>query len=238
MDHRFEDLLLSTIINIVEENKEIDGHIKDLGMTAPDFAKKIIYPETKSSVHLTTHEEYQAMSTSEYNSHWVNDNKHCIVYKSNLHRHCGIKIWNGHVCDKCKTTKVGKKLMEGDGMDLEKYKLKCDKSRIMIARSKLKKDNVIPLYLQVNNKQDRLLIDYKHSDTPYLYNKTTGLIVQSEGKDRDIKYLTVGMDKKNSGEIRKLTIKDINALNGTKVTVMMNTIDAKAAKYVKNKASK
>jgi hypothetical protein len=176
-----------------------------------------------------------------YNYNWKDDGLHCIVYKArgiNPHTHCGTRIKISStdssllVCDDCKTTKEGKKIIDNisnSNFDMGAYHAKKIKRRTTAAKMALKKREIKYIYI---DKMISTIYDY---DSRYWYVRDLGLVVKPEIIDTRKKYVTIGVDKNNVGTYQTLDISDLKLLKNTSIIINVNSLNDSAAEYIKNK---
>lgn len=237
-------LIREEIIKSLLNDPDIKRLLESCGLSEEIFDKMkfrgIDLPKTKLELG-----DYRDMVSSEYNDGLTDDSgDYCIVYDGKTHKHHGVKVKKQkYVCTKCSQKTEGKKILSAideGSFNAQAYRIKKTKTRVATARGFLIKSGIDILDVRVAKMRKRKpFVQYHHkSEWGYRYNKELGLVIKiqpAKGFDKE-KYMTVGIDKKCNGEIRKLNKSDILKLNGIEdLTIMKDTVEPKDLEYISSK---
>jgi len=246
-----EIAIIESLATSLLQDKSIINMLQSANITKEELKAELTRQLRKNKQHAYTLDCYKEMTLENYDDGWNEDCSHCIFYhvgrsctaNGYIHKHCGVRTNNRIICVSCIRLEKAKKVLEkiNEGLlSLQDYRDECKAQRLLFVRSKFKQFSTPYLYLQVKKDNARhLLEEYKHAvelehEAPkhLMYLRNNGLVVNREIIKGELKYTTVGIDKKNNGVIKKLTLADMEALKGIPLCFNVSSIDPSALKLI------
>ena len=160
---------------------------------------------------------------------WKGDS-YCIYFLSQSHTFCSVSA-QGRVCPGCADKLKAKEVAAITYDGLEKYRLHKLQASLSAARTKMRQVNEPTKRLRDKEAApgvSSLLLPYQHM-RDHVYHSRLKVVLRPYNNW----YNTVGVDEQNNGQLRKLTMSDLELLRGiTTIEPMLASLDEEAHKYV------
>jgi len=248
--------LLEIFVEKLLEEEEFALFAAEKNLTSEDIAKILLKvhrtpigkPGAKTKEKLAkvevSKEDLVKMVNVKYKTNWQSDEKHCIFcYGANVFEgakpfsYCSAELKQGEVlfCDEHRSSKKSIKIVESYNygqFDLETYHAKNDALRKTSCENKLKKIGFDRESLKDMSTRELVAFrEYSHNND-YLYDKKNGLIVKRIDGDIKRNYKTIGIDRRNTGKIKKLTADDIRIYKNVAVSFDKNSLSEEAMEFL------
>lgn len=236
--------LLSSVMKVLSYPL-LSAFLEEKGISLESFSIKIISTKLPPGIFSTdkkimvvrggmSPELARRIVENLHDYNWCGDDgQHCIYFLASgdkSHTFCSVKC-GSLICTGCLSRPKAKEVSETPIAGVEKYRLHKLQTSLSAALTKMRQINEPIRRLrdkEAASGQSSLLKDYEHR-RDHIRHTRLGIVL----RECNNWYNTVGVDQTNNGQMRKLTLVDLQAIRGIKdIQPMLESLDEEATKYV------
>jgi len=196
----------------------------------------------KNKKQTLTLEQAHAIVARKHDYRWIGDRQHCIIFLfsgDRPHTFCSGTAIGEIVCPSCSAKPENAEIVKAyqpikATLDLEHHRLHFEQLSLEAARSKLRAGNESVRKLRTSSTRNQIesLISYAPL-RDHAYYAPLGLVVkQVIERGRNV-YQTVGIDSHRNGQIRAITMRELEQLLGFEADIAfsLKSLDTEAYRY-------
>jgi hypothetical protein len=252
-------MFLNILINELISKECIKKLISYLKLNKGDLIKEIkLVNISRSKRKSLSQNRCMELMSQEYKSEWPDSPGKCIFYhcsKNSInadkyHKHCG-RISKDYICDICLDTRQGKKLqyqLNSGVITKNQYLNKCNAFRTSYFKTELKKRGILFLSEYVREDKNSLKekyplkiypynlpkYEFKNYEYPLYYSNELKLVLYKTTIQKEVKYVTIGIDTAFDGNVEKISIQNLRKLKNICLTVHIESLKENTLKYLEN----